>query len=53
VEPNSTRYGSFRTHEHDPEPLPGVQDRAWDVWLPLLVVADIAGGRWPLLARQA
>jgi Protein of unknown function (DUF3631) len=37
----------------DPEPLPGVQDRSWDVWLPLLVVADAAGGRWPLLARQS
>lgn len=32
---------------------PGVEDRAADVWEPLLVVADAAGGDWPRLAREA
>ena len=30
-----------------------VTDRPADVWEPLLVVADLAGGLWPGLARQA
>ena len=31
----------------------GVQDRAADVWEPLLAVADAAGGHWPHRARVA
>jgi hypothetical protein len=31
----------------------GVEDRAADCWEPLLVVADLAGGEWPTLAREA
>ena len=31
----------------------GVEDRAADVWEPLLAIADIAGGEWPKLARDA
>ncbi|HMT43827.1 MAG TPA: DUF3631 domain-containing protein [Chakrabartia sp.] len=31
----------------------GIADRSADIWEPLLVVADLAGGRWPDLARQA
>lgn len=31
----------------------GVEDRAADVWEPLITVADMAGGRWPALAREA
>lgn len=31
----------------------GVEDRAADVWEPLVTVADMAGGRWPALAREA
>lgn len=31
----------------------GVEDRAADVWEPLVSVADMAGGRWPALAREA
>ncbi|MFD4368981.1 DUF3631 domain-containing protein [Rhodococcus sp. NPDC058521] len=31
----------------------GIEDRAADVWEPLVTVADMAGGRWPALARQA
>jgi hypothetical protein len=37
------------------EPLipPGLTNRAADIWEPLLVLADVAGGRWPALAREA
>ena len=31
----------------------GIADRKADVWGPLLTVAELAGGRWPALARQA
>src|SRR5437879_5887516 len=31
----------------------GLNDRASDIWEPLLVLADLAGGEWPGLARQA
>ena len=37
---------------YEPESL-GVEDRAADVWEPLITVADMAGGRWPALAREA
>lgn len=30
-----------------------VDDRAADVWEPLIAVADLAGGEWPQLARDA
>ena len=30
-----------------------VEDRAADVWEPLVMVADLAGGDWPSLARNA
>ncbi|MFD4256441.1 DUF3631 domain-containing protein [Streptomyces sp. NPDC058534] len=33
-------------------PIP-VEDRAADTWEPLVVVADLAGGDWPVLARSA
>jgi hypothetical protein len=36
-----------------PEMPPGVTDRPADVWEPLLVVADAAGGPWPERARAA
>jgi hypothetical protein len=32
---------------------PGVADRPADVWEPLLMVADLAGGDWPKLAAEA
>ena len=28
-------------------------NRAADIWEPLLALADLAGGHWPQLARQA
>lgn len=31
----------------DPEPPPNVDDRAGELWTPLLAVAEIAGGTWP------
>ena len=31
----------------------GLANRAADVWEPLLAIADLAGGRWPDLARKA
>jgi Protein of unknown function (DUF3631) len=35
-------------------PMPdGIQDRDADVWEPLLAVADLVGGSWPLQAREA
>jgi hypothetical protein len=36
-----------------PELPAGVEDRAADVWEPLLTVADVAGGKWPNRARVA
>ncbi|HEX5050417.1 MAG TPA: DUF3631 domain-containing protein [Planctomycetota bacterium] len=30
----------------------GVDDRAADCWFSLLAIADVAGGRWPNLARE-
>ena len=35
-----------------PDRMP-VEDRAADVWEPLIMVADAAGGRWPAIARYA
>src|SRR2546425_3293010 len=32
---------------------PSLNDREADFWEPLIVVADVVGGRWPELARQA
>jgi hypothetical protein len=31
----------------------GLNDRAFDAWEPLLAIAEIAGGDWPKLAREA
>jgi len=36
-----------------PELPEGLNDRAADIWEPLLALADLAGGDWPQLARQA
>jgi len=37
----------------DAEPENPLEDRAADLWEPLLSVADAAGGRWPAAARSA
>lgn len=31
----------------------GIVDRDEDIWSPLLVIAELAGGRWPRLAEEA
>jgi hypothetical protein len=36
-----------------PEIPAALNDRAADIWEPLLALADLAGGDWPDLARQA
>jgi len=36
-----------------PQLPPNLHDRAADIWEPLLVLADLAGGDWPRLARDA
>ena len=36
-----------------PELPPQIQDRDADVWEPLIAIADLAGGDWPVLARKA
>src|SRR5438034_8765133 len=36
-----------------PQIPPALNDRAADIWEPLLALADLAGGEWPDLARQA
>jgi Protein of unknown function (DUF3631) len=36
-----------------PEIPPGLSDRKADIWEPLLAVADLAGGKWPEVARTA
>lgn len=38
--------------DHRPSDLP-LKDRAADVWEPLITIADLAGGEWPLRAREA
>ncbi len=44
---------SGKLADHRPQFPPGIQDRAADVWEPLLAVADAAAGRWPQAARVA
>jgi len=36
-----------------PELPPSLNDRASDIWEPLLALADLAGSEWPQLSRQA
>jgi len=45
------RANQAKLQDADPE-LP-VEDRAADCWEPLVAVADVVGGRWPGLARDA
>ena len=47
-----------REHSHhiaqaQPEIPSTLNDRAADIWEPLLAIADLAGGEWPQLAREA
>lgn len=45
--------GEYALNGLYPAMPPGVEDRAADVWEPLLAVADAAGGEWPARARAA
>lgn len=36
-----------------PTPAPDLNNRAEDIWVPLLAIADLADGMWPEAARQA
>lgn len=45
--------GQFRHLSEYPEMPTGIEDRDADVWEPLLIVADFAGGDWPKRARDA
>jgi hypothetical protein len=42
-----------QAHEHFPRIPDEVGNRDADVWEPLLTVAELAGGRWPEMARVA
>jgi hypothetical protein len=42
-----------RLVDPDPDIPNALNDRAADNWRPLLAIADLAGGEWPQLARQA
>lgn len=42
-----------RLIEAEPAMPPGVEDRAAEIWEPLLAIADEAGGHWPMTARAA
>jgi hypothetical protein len=42
-----------RLREASPELPEQLDDRAQDVWEPLLAIADLAGGDWPANARRA
>lgn len=37
----------------EPQPVPGLNDRAQDNWLPLLAIADACGSEWRQRARRA
>jgi putative DNA primase/helicase len=42
-----------RLRDADPDPIPGLNDRAQDNWLPLLAVAEMCGPDWVTSAHQA
>jgi putative DNA primase/helicase len=44
---------SEKLADPDPQIPDALNDRAADNWRPLLAIADLAGGKWPQLARQA
>jgi hypothetical protein len=45
--------GANQARLQDSEPAMPVEDRAADVWEPLIAIADAAGGGWSELARDA
>jgi len=59
AEPLRLALEALASHYHEilkcsrPERLEGLRDRAFDCWRPLLVIADLADGDWPMRARRA
>src|SRR5262245_27913187 len=51
--PRAGRPTTSRFVHPDPQMPETLNDRAADNWRPLLAIADLAGGEWPQLARQA
>jgi len=52
----AARWAQDHSHElvdADPDVPEALHDRAADNWRPLLAIADLAGGHWSQLARQA
>ncbi|SCF63525.1 Protein of unknown function [Streptomyces sp. Cmuel-A718b] len=49
----ATWLGPLHTSAMELTPAMPVEDRAADTWQPLVSVADLAGGMWPSLARNA
>ena len=47
------REHSEKIAQAQPEIPATLNDRAGDIWEPLFAIADLAGGEWPALARQA
>lgn len=39
--------------ESDPDVPPSLHDRAADCWRPIFAIADLVGGDWPSLSREA
>lgn len=48
----SEKYGG-PLHDCEPDPPDTLNDRMADAWEPLLAIADLAGGKWPTIARDA
>jgi len=42
-----------KLRDSSPTVIDGLNDRAFDNWRPLLAIADLCGGEWPELARNA
>ena len=39
--------------DHQPASVEGLTDRPWDIWRPLIAIAEQAGGHWPRRATDA
>ena len=44
---------TLRIANANPKFPESLNDRAMDIWEPLLALADLAGGEWPELGRKA
>ena len=48
-----TNDNQIEIQQSDPEIPEGLDDRAADIWRPLIALADLAGGHWPIIAHCA